>query len=158
MISVIQYTLQFHYFFHHSRCWDEKIMYSSKLSKYDEYLFSFWSIYILSIFVCIAIQKIMIIEKDKLKLWIKFTKFCIFWILFWLIKTDYALIFIFKLGVPNWLLIMNIIWNIISKKTVTEIWITFSLKLLINSMIPTILIDNYHWQWSWIKDFIGHLF
>ena len=79
------------FFFHHLRCREESIMDSSKLSRNDEYLFSFWSIYILSLFAFIMVQKFLIIIKEGLQILIKFAKFWIILTLFYLIKKDYVL-------------------------------------------------------------------
>ena len=66
---------------------------------------------------------------------------------------DYAVNFALKLGIPNWLLASNIIWNIISKKTVTEDWKTAWIKLLLYSMNPIDSISNCNCQLSIFNDF-----
>ena len=139
--------------FYYYKCKEEN---ATNSSRYDEYVLIFFSAYILLTFAFIIVVRILIIEKNELKVWIKFIKLCFFSILFWLVIKEYALMDIFKLGVPNCLLIMSFLWNILSKKTVTEFWFTFLIKLILDILTHITLITNYHWDWLSIGNFIKY--
>ena len=145
-------------FFPLNKWWEEtmKRMGNAKFTKDDEYVFAFFSVYILLIFIFIIFQRLMLLEKEEMKAWMKFIKLLFILNLIWLIFRDYMIMAIVKLGVPNCLLLMNIVWNIISRKAVTEVWITFLIKILLTIISPIISISNYRWQWSNIKDFIKY--
>ena len=141
--------------FHHYKYKEEN---TTNSSRYDEYVFTFFSAYILFTFAFIIVIRIMIIEKNEIKVWIKFIKLCFFSILIWLVIKEYALIVILKLGVPNCLLIMSFLWNILSKKTVTEFWFTFLIKLVLDILTHIALITSYHWDLLSIGDSIKYFF
>ena len=141
-------------FFPFSKFSEEKIkmMGNLKFSKNDECVFAFFSVYILLIFIFIIFQRLMLIQKEEINAWVKFIKLFFLLNLFWLIFRDYALMVIIKLGMPSCLFLMNIVWNIISKKVVTDIWWAFLIKFLLTLSTPIISINSYSWQWSNTKD------
>ena len=141
-------------FFPPKKCWKDIMRKDNAMpTDNDEtFIYALFSIFILFMCAIIFFQSIIML-REKMKTWIKFIKFLLIWNLIWFVFRDYMIIAIVKFGVPNSLLLMNIVWNIISRKAVTGEWITFSIKILLTIFTPIISISNYRWQWSAIKDF-----
>ena len=130
----------------------ERIDYSSGI-KDDEYIFAFLSIYIILAFVFIIIERFVLLGQEELKSWIKFIKLVLILIIFWAIWRNYILDIVINIGIPNCFFIMNIVWNIMSKKTVTEDFLTAPIKFMLHAISPAISIKNYYCQWLDISDF-----
>ena len=123
--------------------------------KDDEYVFAFLSIYILLAFVFIIIQRFLLLGQEELRSWIKFIKLIFILFIFLAIWKNHILDIVIKIGFPNCLFIMNIIWNIMSKKAVTEDFLTAPIKFMLHAISPTIYIKNYYCRWLDMRDFIG---
>ena len=119
----------------------------------NQYTYETLSIFIVCGFSFIFIQRLVILMKEEMIAWYNFIKllFILFWINF--IWGNFILNIIWKIGIPSSLLITNIVWNIISKKVVTENWVTASTKLLLYNLTPLNSINNFNCQYTGFKDF-----
>ena len=133
--------------------YNEKIIDSTNFNG-DEFVFISLLQYILLSLALIIIHRFLLLGIKELRSWIKFIKLLILFYSFWFIWRNYAISFILKVGAINLLFIMNISWNIISKKTVTEDLLTVTLKFILYAISPTILIKNNYYKWLEIRDLI----
>ena len=124
----------------------------------NKYIFSFIFIYIALFFTVICLQRLLLLKREELKAWYNFLKLLFSIILMHFIWGNVLLAIVLKFGIPNWLLAANIILNIISKKTVTEDWLTASIKLLLYNMSPINSINNFKYQYTGFEDFVKSLY
>ena len=124
----------------------------------NKYVFSFIFIYIALFITVICLQRLILLMQEELKAWYSFLKLFFFIVLMHFIWGNSIFVIVMKFGIPNWLLAANIVWNIISKKTVTEDWLTASIKLLLYNMSPINSINNFKYQYKGLEDFVKSLY
>ena len=94
------------------------------------------------------------LEVIKIKSWYRFIEVSFILCIAYFIWRSYIFTIILRFGILNLLFMLNILWNIIGRKTATEDWKTATVKLLMYNITPVTSINNLNWEWSEFIDFV----